>query len=235
MFIYFQDHIPSNIPIEDNINFINAGGNSLRAVQLSNCLENVVRQPLPLLLDLLLNKTFGDVKKYLLSVTGQSKQSSEVHTVNNSDKISKSEKSFSVVTSVDSSLSRNIMQNSRGAGKSLSECLLKRRKSAQLEPDRDLTCVSLFNDGVDSETQKCKKRHGLPLFSYSVSRCNRVFPVNCGDEKKTNCSRDNIVKKINRLKSGTLPYRYSLREVWRYNTGKCIDASPLVAVTSANR
>lgn len=187
------------------------------------------------MLDLLLNKTFGDVKKYLLSVIGQSKQSSGVNTVYNSDKISKNEKSMSVVTSVDSSLSINNIENVRDAGKMLSECPLKRRRSAQLEPDQDLTHASLFNDEVDTETQKCKKRHGLPLFSYSVSRCNRVFPVKCGDENKADLSRDNIIKNINRLKLGTVPYRYSLREVWRYNTGKCIDASPLVAVTSASR
>ena len=51
--------------IANNSNFIANGGNSLSALKLVSRLEDCIRQPIPLLLDILLNKNWQDVLDYL--------------------------------------------------------------------------------------------------------------------------------------------------------------------------
>ena len=51
--------------IEEDTNLITSGGNSILAVQLSNRLESRLGRSLPNLVDMLLNRSFGDVKRYI--------------------------------------------------------------------------------------------------------------------------------------------------------------------------
>lgn len=51
--------------IQEDVNFIANGGNSILAVQLSSRLESRLGRCLPNLIDMLLNRSFGDVKRYI--------------------------------------------------------------------------------------------------------------------------------------------------------------------------
>ncbi|KAK6173896.1 hypothetical protein SNE40_017271 [Patella caerulea] len=67
-----------DIDIEEESNFILVGGKSLQAVQLVDYLENVLRRKHPLILDLVVNKTFLHVAQYLHDVVNRD----DVHVVN---------------------------------------------------------------------------------------------------------------------------------------------------------
>ncbi|XP_053407469.1 beta-alanine-activating enzyme-like [Mercenaria mercenaria] len=205
-------------------NFILAGGDSLKAVRLANTIENILNVQLPQLVDIVLHQTFSDVRKYLISIVGQGSEQVDKE---------KSEglKDDQIVTDeFNKGKSINNFEIERNTSSTLDDCnqklittkekIMYKRKLGEDQTSKQLTKV--LND-----TQ------------FTVSRCNRLDYINCTETvfiRGMTCRKRkaafSVAGKRDQLKVVQECY-LKLEEMWKYNTGKCVDASPLLVVKSS--
>lgn len=264
-----QDLTDANTDIEETLNFITAGGDSVRAVQLASDIENYVDVRLPQLLDVLLHNTLGDVCKYVLSAIRERSDNEEdelrdckydVADVN--DELNEMTDSKYTVDDISGEISETRNKH------------VRKRRGSKFDEGVSGSSVNhkpLFNREISTTKRKLDEDIGIAAdkstknfneFQFSICRTNKVMKVNDNCEMVNKLRRmgniENLitgkVMKLNdnseKVKNNTqigkenlvkgkvdddkvvMERNCRLEEVWRYNTGKCVDASPLIAVQS---
>lgn len=187
-----------------------------------------------MLIDKILHKTYKDVRQYLTCALDDSvKQCVEENCVsNNSTKnilnltSDKTADIGSDVLKTDNNF-KSVVDKHKGASESddgVKVSLAKRKLAEHHMVNKILKCMNNFK--------------------FSIGRCNRFSEITIDSSNKHDQRgvSETITEKNEKLKTfcaevnnhskDIMNCELSLEEVWRYDTGKCVDASPLVAVKS---
>ena len=243
--------------MKENDNFLTLGGDSFQAVQLINTVESSFHTTLPLLLETVLNQNFHCFVKLLqnthsslllkpvgtakrrngkyyaskntdndnhtnLDITSSEIQHKESHIVQKSEKIFK----MSVDPSAGSNdlASADVSQGARpirasdmrGGQENITSQHPVKRKHESESLDFESNCVKCRCSALHVSSQCCRSTHGESAgFVGSRTRGNRTVLLSTDIVA---CGRGGCV----------VSRKLQVELLWKHDTGKCVDASPLV-------
>ena len=180
---------------------------------------------LPLLLDILLNNTYEDILNY---VEKFSPDDFEDASYNKKRKLSECETRF-----FGDSISDDDRKHRKGEANNSRECMQDKKSSP-------ITCTNLCRNNKCGECDPSTAMKPL----YSVSRCCRYIPVfdrDCHISRQigfSSYSPELLTSSLSTDESDIDVFHSSCENCsslklslkWSYNTGKCIDASPLAVI-----
>lgn len=214
--------------------FVLSGGDSVRALQLANQIEDYMNIQLPWLLDFILHKSFSDILIAVKNVLEERRKNYD-HT------------KCSFITQNENIDGMLVPQNS------------KKRKYGELEGYEKFNLfenLSFSNEKL-SWINTIYNSASIKITMRSVSKCN-----SCSDwlihtdetlsnfnyrshflpswrkysekivqsEFKKDSKPDQLqtILESNNEPPNKRPHNFSIKVKWKYNTGKCVDASPLI-------
>ncbi|KAK3100209.1 hypothetical protein FSP39_016338 [Pinctada imbricata] len=219
--------------ISDDTNFLEVGGNSMLAVQVLSEIERLLNQQVPELLEIILDKSVKDVgdtvQKLLITQTTMNNPNIE-HENHHSEKsdragitedTSKYEEHKGINDKYEVLTSRSLPNETSHA---------KKRKL-------DIQEISNKND-----SRKMNLGAHQNIMSYglcSIRRGNQFQLINekvihnrMDRSSMKECQRCTCKITVDNTQETHSVYSPQLKELWRYDTGKCVDASPLIVKLS---
>lgn len=220
----------------DNL-FIQSGGDSIRALQLASRIQSDLQLQLPWLLDFILHKPYREIFEKLWLELQQRK--AELYNIDGNKRLDNHSTETVDIKKIDASedVESKIFNFKRKRKFTESDKLTPDFKSSDIEIKDDMTLSS-------SAKISCNLR--------SISRCNK-----CSDwsvleggtiydfkfyESCIPCMHFEQTRKLTIENSNNevdvVPYtkvtcsvkcNFVLEELWKHDTGKCVDASPLIA------
>lgn len=185
-------------------NFLLSGGDSFSAVNLARAIEDQLELPAPDLVDVILHKSFSDIVSHMEKLANNSK----VKSTKRREKQLEEEVNISV------------------------------NKKIRLESyNRLWKSCSCMNNAVMRGNQyfcvTCMKivRNPVPKIQTQRIKDNEIFGCNVTETFSTEEPRKVLTPNCGTTDTETLAQTLSSVEItqsWSFNTGKCVDASPLV-------
>ncbi|XP_022079526.1 acyl-CoA synthetase family member 4-like isoform X2 [Acanthaster planci] len=240
--ILWKKAAPSSVDPEDSSSFILHGsGDSFQAVQLVDAIELWTGRPMPHLLDIILHKTFRHVLKHIQSCSvatteGQLEKPSKRRKTSLQNSIkdtSAAENKFKINSERPELLENNQLQIL--AVDSESEAFFPKAAEKYCVSSHEMPDTI----GVQEVTKNSTEDPPNATDFIVLRRCSQLVigrqrkefgasfvPKIQSDGSGRLVARDNPMSNFHLEKSVNLQLR------WRYDTGKCVDASPLLVKTS---
>ncbi|XP_038055131.1 beta-alanine-activating enzyme-like [Patiria miniata] len=238
--ILWKEAAPSSTEPQDNHSFIlHSGGDSFQAVRLTDAIESWNGRPIPNLLDTILHQTFKSVLKCIRSCLDTATD----------DQLRKSKRrKISVPNDIveTTAVQDSEMETCAKLPKSFSQNKCHRPEELD-ESDVSLqgvaTQASNVNDSHDTSQTNCQPFASAvdpPVATdcVVVRRCSQLMAT----KERTvsydaflselNDKSDGVVARGNQAEDSSVGRSVSLLQRWQYNTGKCVDASPLLVTHS---
>ena len=220
-------HFPSRAAILDSDRFVWLGGDSVMAVQMAARLEQTFAVSLPAAVDILLRDAFSDFRDYLVQ---QLSSGDDLSMRNSSVVRPATERGASVSLTINSTTSNSVEVMhalERIGSKSVTELNgIKRKltiptftKKQKTEDGRNKTTIVSVGRG-----SKVGVHQDESVTSSSTSSVDRP------DKMATGAAGGDVMDASANRVITTVSSCPRLELSWRYDTGKCVDASPLVAV-----
>lgn len=280
----FQRFLRQETSIANNSNFLELGGDSFKAIQMTTAMEMWCRQPLTDFVDILLHKSYLDVVSYVEGVvSGRTEismedggrrgsveengrilkrkfanlkhtipsvkhiQSSAEH-IQESDNVTKCPDDVNLVFSSNTCPQCTLTVSDNSSICSQHRCLTSiatNQNTEFLQPGysasspvpqnatNNTNVTSSHNPMENCNPSISRLPHNALLDSplpcthwqYSVRRGSQMNISNRQPEGQFSCCcTDDNVTEDNNGKDSVI----SIKEMWKYNTGKCVDASPLI-------
>ncbi|XP_023932610.1 acyl-CoA synthetase family member 4 [Lingula anatina] len=193
------------------------GGNSLMAVHMTQTLETVFQSSFPLLLDSILHKTFSEIEDYISNEINHGSLIVDVQSRDKRDKCTNAFKEhpckpLTAGSLITSTSMKNEIQNVMSNTENFSEIsqVGKKRKLQNEETD----FVQMLNG------------------SGTKHPVTGILSIQRGSKYLTHCNESTGAQSFQKLSSPRKPSlkRPEIVEGWKYDTGKCVDASPLLVL-----
>lgn len=200
-------------------NFILQGGSSFSAVQFAEEIESALHLNFPLLIDVILHETFQDVVGYIkvccsnrhlqgqghdVKIKGTTQSNESISRLNLTEHVNSIKRGFHQTQ-------QNIIEKSKSTVES-SAIFTASEKQTKSEDEE----VNLTGD------RSVLKESESPYFM-SIQRGSKYL----SHSNSISHAERKCMDKLNKtFKSGQL----LLKEKWQFDMGKCVDASPLIAV-----
>lgn len=185
-------------------NFLLSGGDSFSAVNLARAIEDRLELSAPDLVDVILHKSFSDIVSHMEKLA------------NNSKVKSTKRREKQLEEEVNISVNKKIRLESYNRLWKLCSCM----NSAVMRGNQYfcVTCMKIVRNPVPKiQTQRIKD--------------NEIFGCNVTETFSTEEPRKVLTPNCGTTDTETLAQTLSSVEItqsWSFNTGKCVDASPLV-------
>ncbi|KAF6128454.1 aminoadipate-semialdehyde dehydrogenase [Phyllostomus discolor] len=208
-----------SLKVPDESLFLNSGGDSLKSVRLLNEIEKLVGTSVPGLLEIILSKSVLEIYSHILQAVFPDED--RMFSKNYATK-----RKFSDINQEETS-GESLHQ------KSVVPLNLDNKRNAFISLSRGSQILPLNASGFLSKLEHCPSACSSDLISQpNVQKVQSLSPPACvGKSKDSTC-----VEKV--YEDGTPAIgaeTMELRVRWRSDTGKCVDASPLVVIPAVEK
>lgn len=218
--------------------FVLSGGDSVRALQLANQIEDYMNMQLPWLLDFILHKSFSDILNAIQNVLEERRKTighNKCTFITQNENIDRmlvpdisNKRKYSELEGFEkSNSSENVYFSSEKISKKNTIHSSASIKITMRSVSKCNTCSDWLihkDETISNFNYHC---HFLPSWrKYSEKTYQNEFK---NDSKavqlQTVLESDNEPTNI---KLNERPHEFSIKVKWKYSTGKCVDASPLI-------